>query len=171
MYLLKLWLLDADVIIGLFSLDLFDKLTNLHEINASSTVINEVKFCIRQGNKIPIPFRAGYVDAGLVHEVSADADEVAQILAKLPVNRRDVLHAGELESLAVLMRDDHLVFCSCDAATIRALPFLDLSERGISVENLLKTSGLSQSNLKDMHTENYFKTNLAIGKQDKIEQF
>ncbi len=171
MYLLKLWLLDADVIIDLFSLDIFDKLTKLHEINASSTVIDEVKFCIRQNEQIPISFRADYVDAGLVHEVSADAEEIAQILAKLPANRRDVIHAGELESLAVLIRSDDLIFCSCDAATIRTLPFLDLSERGISVEKLLRASGLSQPKLKDNHTEEYFKSNLTIGKQDKIQTF
>ena len=164
-------MLDADVIISLLGLGLFDKLTHLHEINASTTVIREVKFYIRQGNKTAVSFRADYVDTGRVREVSAQADEIANVLAKLPVNRRDALHAGELESLAVLIRDNHLVFCSCDAATIRALPFLDLSERGISVENMLRASGLSQSNLKDMLTEEYFRNNLSIGKQDKIEQF
>lgn len=171
MCLLKLWLLDADVIIDLLSLDVFDKLTNLHEINASSTVINEVKFFRKQGIRTPISFRADYADTGRINEVSADAAEIAQILAKLPPNRRDVIHAGELESLAVLARNSNLVFCSCDAATIRVLPFLDLSERGISVENLLKASGLSRSPLKDNHTEAYFKNNLAIGKREKIESF
>ena len=171
MNLLKLWLLDADVIIDLFRLGLFEKLARVHEINAASTVINEVKYYIEDGRKIPILFRTEYVSTGIVHEVSADAGEVAEILHRLPQDKRDALHGGELESLAVLVGRKDLVFCSCDAATIKILPFLDLSERGVSVERLLKDSGLTQSSLEYRHKETYFKQYLGIGKEEKLDYY
>ncbi len=64
-----------------------------------------------------------------------------------------------------------MTFCSCDAAAIRTLPILDLSNKGISVENLLRSSGLQRTDLKDRHTEQYFKNNLAIGQEIKIYLF
>lgn len=166
---MKLWLLDADVIIDLIRLKVFDKLATLHEINAASTVIDEVKYYIRDGVQVPIPFRREYVDTGIVSEVSAEPEELAEVLDHIPEHQRSVIHGGELESMAVLVRRDDLVFCSCDAATIRALPFLDLSGRGISVERLLKTSGLTQSSFEDRHKEAYFKSNLDIGKRNKLD--
>ncbi|MCX5803989.1 MAG: hypothetical protein NTU69_10750 [Proteobacteria bacterium] len=167
---MKLWLLDADVIIDLLGLDTFDKLLKNHEIFAASTVIDEVRHYIREGCKIAVEFRQNYVvNNNLINELSATAEEIQKVLAKLPAIRKEALHGGELESLAILLRESELTFCSCDAATIRALPFLGLSERGISVENLLQTSGLSQSGLKERHTKTYFKNNLSIGQREKVQ--
>jgi hypothetical protein len=169
---LKLWLLDADVIIDLLGLDVFDKLLKNHDIYAASTVIDEVRFCVRAGRQIALKFRQDYViNNKLVNEALATAGEIQQVLGKLPTRLKDALHAGELESLAILLREAGLTFCSCDAATIRVLPFLDLSEQGVSVESLLRTSGLSQSALRERHTEAYFKNNLSIGQREKVQHF
>jgi hypothetical protein len=169
---LKLWLLDADVIIDLFGLDVFDRLLKRHEVYVASTVIDEVRFYIRAGQKTAIGFRQNYVvNNKLINEVSATTEEIQQVLTRLPTTHRDSLHTGELESLAILLRDIDLIFCSCDAATIRALPLLDLSERGVSVESLLRTSGLSRSDLRERHADAYFKNNLSIGQQEKVRHF
>lgn len=168
---MKLWLLDADVVIDFLSLDVFDKLVKNHEIHLSSTVINEIKFIKKKGIKYEIDFRQQYVDNAFVKELSATSDEIKEILSKLPPIFHDTLDPGELESLAILFKNDELTFCSCDAAAIRALPFLDLSHRGVSAESLLKLSGLFKSGLKDRHTEKYYKDNLEIGKRDKIYNF
>lgn len=40
---MKLWLLDADMLIDFLSHDLLDKLVKVHEIHAASSVIDEVK--------------------------------------------------------------------------------------------------------------------------------
>jgi hypothetical protein len=58
---LKLWLLDADVIIDLLSLDVFDKLIGHHEIFAASTVIDEVRFFKRRSEKQAVDLRKKYV--------------------------------------------------------------------------------------------------------------
>jgi predicted nucleic acid-binding protein len=166
-----LWLLDADVIIDLLSMDVFDKLTSSHEIFAASTVINEVRFFKRSAEKHAVDLREQYLSGDLLKELSASTDEIKEVLTKLPVTSHESIDAGELESLAILAREEDLIFCSCDAAGIRALPFLDLSDRGISVENLLKSSGLQRSDLKDRHTEQYFRNNLAVGQESKIYLF
>lgn len=168
---MKLWLLDADVIIDLLSLDVFDKLAKSHEVNVASTVIEEVKSYKRSGTKQPINFRLQYVESGLVKECSASPDEIKTILDKIPAHSHETIDPGELESLTVLAREEELTFCSCDAAVIRTLPILDLSNKGISVEGLLKLSGLQRSDLKERHTDQYFKNNLAIGQEAKIYLF
>ena len=83
-------------------------------------------------------------------------------------NLRFSIHAGEIESLAVLIRQTELIFCTCDAAAIRILPLLDLTERGISAETLLRQTGLYKPGLKEKHSEEYFKSNIAIGREQKI---
>lgn len=168
---MKLWLLDADVIIDLLSLDVFDKLAKIHQIFAASTVIGEVKSFKRSGSKQLVDFRQQYVESDLIKELSSSPGEIKEILSKLPAISHETIDPGELESLAILAREEDLIFCSCDAAAIRALPFLDFSDRGISVESLLKSSGLQRSDLKERHTDQYFKTNLAIGQENKIYLF
>jgi len=115
-----------------------------------------------------------YVDSGRIKELSASIKEIQEeILPKLPSIKQNTIHAGELESLAVLVREEELTFCSCDAAAIRVLPFLDLSERGISAEQLLQKSGLALNpkRLSDKHTEDFFKNNLGIGQEEKVFNF
>ncbi len=168
---MKLWLLDADVIIDLLSLSLFDKLIKNHTVFAGSTVIGEVKSFKRSNVSQSIDLRQKYIENGLIRELSASIEEIKKVLSKLPKNNRDAIHPGELESLAILIREHDLIFCSCDATAIRTLPTLSLTDRGISVEKLLKLSGLTQSSLKERHTEKYFKNNLAIGQQEKTYYF
>ena len=93
------------------------------------------------------------------------------MLSNLPPLLRETLHIGEIESLTVLLKNTDLTFCSCDAAAIRMLPLLNLSENGVSAEKLLEMSGLSKSDLQAKHTNEYFKTNLEIGKREKIYHF
>ena len=168
---MKLWLLDADVIIDLLSLDVLDNLVNNHKIFAASTVIDEVKYFNRTHMKISVDLRKNYILSGLIHELSASINELEEIISLLPPDICNTIDDGELESLAILTRDESLIFCTCDAAAIRILPLLGISNRGISVENLLQSSGLQKSDLIDRHTEQYFKNNLDIGKKNKIYFF
>ncbi|MCR4321846.1 MAG: hypothetical protein NUV74_16095, partial [Candidatus Brocadiaceae bacterium] len=110
---MKLWLLDADVVIDLLSLNLFDKLIKNHKVFAVSTVIGEVKSFKRSNERQSIDLRQKYVENGLIKELSASAEEIKKVLSKLPKNNRDTIHTGELESLAILVREHNLIFCSC----------------------------------------------------------
>jgi hypothetical protein len=76
-----------------------------------------------------------------------------------------------MESLAVLVREEALTLCTFDAAAIRTLPFLGMSERAISAEQLLDVSGLTLASghkLDVRLSEPYFRNNLDKGKKDFI---
>lgn len=168
---MKLWLLDADVIIDLLGFGIFDLLVENHELHVAEGVADEVRFFKQKGVKISVNFREEYIESGRVRLLSASTDEVKAIISKLPQLFKDSIHDGELESLAILVSEESLTFCSCDAAAIRALPFLDCSERGISVEKLLRKSGITLKGLKENHQQSYFDSNLRIGKEQKIQYF
>ena len=81
---MKLWLLDADIIIDFLSHDLLDKLVKAHEIHAASSVIDEVKFFKRGREKHSISFRERYIQTGFIKECSATADDASCLLSRLP---------------------------------------------------------------------------------------
>lgn len=167
---MKLWLLDADILIDFLAHDLLDKLVKMHQVHAATSVIDEVKYFKRDGKKYPANFRDKYIQTGLIRECCATAVDASIPLSKLPNVSPFTLHPGEIESLAILIREANLTFCTCDAATIRTLPFLDLTERGISAEKLLQQSGLLKPGLQDRHSEEYFRSNIAIGQEQKLYQ-
>lgn len=150
-------------------MELFDLLVKNFEIYAESSVIDQIKYCRRSGRSIPIQFRRDYVEKDLVKELVATTDDLKDLYSKIPLKYQPTIHSGEIESLAVLLKREDLIFCSCDSATIRVLPLLDISERGISAEKLLANSGLGNpKKLLERHKEEYFKDNLQIGREYKI---
>jgi len=165
---LKLWILDADVIIDLLSLGVFDSLVNHCELNISTTVIGEVQFYKTGGRKIAIDFRAEYIETGKVIEKSASVRDLQEVKNLIPPLYMKGIGDGELESLAILHKNRELMFCSMDGLAIKSLPFLDLSDNGISVENLLQQSGITAARLKMPHTEKYFQSKLREGQELKI---
>lgn len=73
---MKLWLLDADVIIDLLSLGIFDSLVERHDIYVATIVIDEVKSYKKDGVKQDIDFRAEYINTERIKEQSAYAAEI-----------------------------------------------------------------------------------------------
>ena len=166
-----MWLLDADVVIKFLEIDVFDKLAVLHELHVASSVIDEVKYYRKNGKKIPANFRQQYIDTGNVIESTAVIEEIQDVLKCLPSLKREVIRAGEIESLAILVREEALTLCTFDAAAIRPLPFLSMTERAISAEQLLNVSGLTLASghkLDVRLSESYFRNNLDEGKKDFI---
>ncbi|MEW6187725.1 MAG: hypothetical protein AB1585_18500 [Thermodesulfobacteriota bacterium] len=168
---MKTWLLDADIIIDFLSLGALDKLVKGQEVYVASSVAGEITHYPIGREKYPIIFKAAYIQTDRIKEISATPDDLVGLFKKIPINLHPTIHAGESESLAVMISRPDLTFCSCDAALIRILPILDLSERGISAEKLLRESGLTISALQPRHREEYFKNNLAIGQEMKIYFF
>lgn len=168
---MKTWLLDADITIDFLSFDVLDNLVRNNEVYVSSSVIEEITHFYKEGIKYPVDFKMAYIQNESIKEISATSDDIVQLIKLIPPILHPRIHAGELESLAILLNRTDLIFCSCDAAPISILPILDLSERGISAERLLRESGLTVNKLQDRHTEKYFKNNLAIGQENKIYFF
>lgn len=166
---MKLWLLDADVIIKLLEIDVFDRLVDLHEVHVASAVVDEVKYFKRDGKRVQVAFENEYIQTGRIVKDIASPDEIKSIITRLPRLRRDTLHTGELESLAILTREESVTMCTFDAAAIKTLPFLGASDRAVSAERLLHESGLTLSpkhTLDPRLTDAYFKSNLEQGRKD-----
>ena len=168
---MKLWLLDADVIIKLLEIDVFDKLVGMHSLHVASTVVDEVKYYRRAGQKFQVNFRQQYIESGQIAENTATPQKMLEILSRLPPLRQQGIHAGEIESLAVLLEQEDLTLCTFDAAAIRSLPFLNATDRAVSAECLLQNSGLTLSpghKLDPRLSEEYFKSNIEQGSQEYI---
>lgn len=168
---MKLWLLDADVTIKLLELGVLDSLAKQHKVHVASTVVSEVKYYKKSRQKIQVDFRKVYIDSGKITEITSSAEDMQEVLRKLPALKRDAIHAGEIESLAILLQEESLTLCTFDAAAIRTVPFLDASDRIISAERLLQTSGLTLSpghKLDPRLSEEYFQSNLATGREEFI---
>ncbi len=168
---MKLWLLDADVTIKLLELGVLDSLAKQHKIHVASTVASEVKYYKKSKQKIEVDFRKEYIDSGKITEITSSIQNMQDVMRRLPALKRDAIHPGEIESLAILLQDESLTLCTFDAAAIRVVPFLDASERVISAERLLQTSGLTLSpgHKRDPRlSEEYFQSNLVIGQKEFI---
>lgn len=165
---LKLWLLDADVIIDLLAANAFNQLVEMHEVHVAETVAKEVKYYKVRGEKIPLDFMAEYVEAERVACLSVSLESFSGLVEALPANIYNGIDAGEIESLAALLENPELTFCTCDKAAIISLPFLNCAERGISTERLLRESGVAASNLHEKNTEKYFRDCLGEGQTRKL---
>lgn len=173
---MKLWLFDADVIIKLFELDMFDRLVRQHKVHVAATVVGEVRYYKKKDpsgeTKIPVNLKADYINKGLITELSASSGELQSVLQRIPISKRQAIHDGEIESFAVLLRETSLTMCTFDHFAIRCLPYLDVWERATSAEALCRESGLTLSPkhvaFDSKLTDEYFKTNLDIGKREYV---
>lgn len=85
-----------------------------------------------------------YKDRGLIDIVECDAADAAQVRARCC--RFAELHTGELESLTILSRPEQdALFCTADGGAIRAAVMLDLTEKLVSMEELLRRTSLQRS--------------------------
>jgi hypothetical protein len=138
-------LLDADVVIRLFELGIWEKLAERTRITLAQQVYDEaghyydpVTMAKNQINLQP------YKDRGLIDIVECDAAEAAQVRARCC--RFAELHPGELESLTILCQPGQdALFCTADGGAIRAGVMLDLMPKLVSLEDLLSRVGLGRS--------------------------
>ena len=145
-----------------------DGLIKQFEVYVSSTVASEVKHYLKADEEIQIDFRTDYIQSDKVKEVSATIDAAEEMLRRLPHIMSEAIDPGEIESLAIMCHEDDFIFCTCDGAAIRCLPFLDLAERAKSMEALLKECGITTKNIADHQREKAFKNILGQGHIQKI---
>ena len=160
----KLLLLDADVIIDLHTLGLFDRIIKGYEIHVTKTVISEASYFKSGGTrtKIDIRDRVTVIENVAVEHLQTVRNEAKE--ARLGID------PGELEAIACLMQEDEkgLTFCTCDQAAIKLLSFMNLEGRSASVEKALRTTGYHKKNLYPRHWEKTFTEHIREGKALRI---
>lgn len=140
----RLILLDANVVIHLFELDLWKQVVARCQIVIAQTVVDEAHFFERDGDRFPIDWEE-MVRAGSVEIRAMTATEVQTYCNRFDPTYYEKLDPGEAESLALLERDTDARICSADKIVWRVLGNTNQAERGVSLEEILRQVGLTKA--------------------------
>jgi len=160
----KLLLLDADVVIDLHSLDLFEKIGKAYDVYVTREVFKEAAYFKKSGSRIPINIADKAtvikdVDLESLKEVHKEAKE-----ARLGID------PGESTSIAYINQtEEEMIFCSCDKAAIRLISYMGLEQKSISLEKTLRDIGYHEKNLYPRHYGKTFKICIKEGKTLRIQ--
>lgn len=160
----KLILLDADVIIDLHSLNLFEEIARSYDIWVTEKVVGEAKHYPKGNAKIPI-----YIS----NKVTVITDVRLDCLQRVALEAREArltVDPGEATSIAYLVQegDEEIVFCTCDAAAIQLVAYMNLEHKSVSLECALRNAGHHRQ-LYPRHLESNFKKNINSGKALRVQ--
>ena len=159
----KLLLLDADVVIDLHTLGLFDRIVAGYEVYVTKTILSEALFFKSDGFKTKIDIR-NYVT--VIEDVALEHLQTIRNEAK---QARLGVDPGEMEAMAYLIQgNEKLIFCTCDKAAIKLLSFMNLEERSVSTEKILRDNGYHKKNLYPRHWDKTFTDCIREGKALRI---
>lgn len=108
-----------------------------------------------------------WITKGKVNRMEAALSDLEALHKRLTSDFLASLDPGELEALAILISKVHQdsLFTTADKAAIKALGVLSLSDRGISVEELLEGAGrkTKKGGLPIRFTKKWFQQCIAEG--------
>ena len=165
---LKLVMLDANVIIKLHELGLWDKVVASIDIHLAQTVVDEAQFWIdAAGERKEIDLRSD-IEAKRIAVFEMDAVELGNFLARFDPVYRPEIDPGEMESITWMEKsqEDYL-FSSADLAVYRVLGLLGRGEQGISLEELLQRIGNTKQ-LEPRFSKAVRERFTKEGQQDKV---
>jgi len=160
----RLLLLDADVIIDLHTLGLFERIIKTYDVFVTRTVLGEAQYFKKEGRRegVNISDRVTVID-----DVELDSLEKVQNEAK---EARLGIDPGELESIAYLSTaEEEVMFCTCDKAAIKLISYMVLETKSISLEKAVRGAGHQTKNLYPRHFEKMFKECIEDGKARRIQ--
>jgi len=162
-------LLDANVVIKAHELGIWSQLTERYELLLPGIVISDEARYFKTTKRHKAIRLQEAVIKGQISQLSATADEFAQLYSVFASWFLETLDSGEAEALALLKANKApgAYFCTSDAPAIRALAMMTMSEQGISMEMLLTKIGL-QRNLERQYTEDFFRDNIRQGQIARI---
>jgi hypothetical protein len=122
----------------------------------------------RTRNYLPIDLESDF-NKGVLKELSATAEQIANLESMFDKIFIERIDRGEREAIAALFSGNfpNHFFCTGDKSAIQALAMLDISDMGVSLEKLLKESGLGRS-LPRRYSEEFFKEHIVIGVSNRI---
>lgn len=163
-------LLDANIVIEAHELEIWAELRASYELILPGTVVTDEAKYFRSTRGRSESIRLGEeVARGEVYQITATAEEYAELYSIFDSVLLQSLDPGEAEALALLLanKTPGAFFCTSDAPAIRALAMLGLSGRGISMEVLMSNIGLTKR-LEPHFTEGFFRTNARQGQIARI---
>lgn len=161
-------LLDADVVIDLHRLGIWEQILKRNKVKISSIILRQEAYFYEDEQGRPHNINL-LKDAGVkFQELSIEANIMREFIRQFDRNIQEELHPGEIEALSLIQGDKGLLFCTSDKMAIKTIALMGSSSQGISFESLLKTSGLTKK-LEHRHTEEYFKKHLRDGSIMRIQ--
>lgn len=134
----------------------------------SRTVADEAKWASTELEDICIDIEACERQY-LVKIIDVELSVAKTFYDKFDVQYKDVIHPGEKETLAFLCNSpENWLVCSADKAVFRVLGLLGKSDKGISLEEVLKEIGLSQE-LEWQYTKKFRQKWTHAGNVDSIQ--
>jgi len=163
-------LLDANIVIEVHELNVWQPLITSFDVAVPSVVVRqEAKYFVVRGQHNSIKL-SSYIAQGEITELQAGIAEIADLMDQFDPLFSESIDPGEQEALALMLANrcpDHR-FCSADARPLQALAMLDMSDRGVSLEELLKRMGRSQK-LEDHFTQAYLDRQIKEGQRRRIQ--
>lgn len=141
---------DADVVIHLLKLRIWNKFLDLNSVFLAKTVIDEEVFFYESHNNVLKSKE--YVDlskdasTGRLTVVSLDAKVIQPMSTELRKRKAPEIELGETETIAAvyLEYEKNLNVCLIDRAAITCAVLLGIKERCLSVETALSRCGLGR---------------------------
>ena len=160
----RLLLLDANIIIDLQTLGLFDRLCKSYAVYVTPEVLKEADRYPSGGkyHKIFIKTKVKIIQDVAIGSIDTVLDEARE--AWLSVDE------GETTSIASIYQQEKedMFFCTCDKAAIKLVSYMDLDKQSISLEKALQDVGYHKRNLFHQHSEKMFKECIKEGKSLRV---
>jgi len=165
---LKFLLLDANIVIKLFELGLWDQIIERCDIFLSQTIVeHEARYY--EAGEIQVRINLlPYIENNKLTVIDIHSSELQDFVNKFDPSYFERLDPGESEALAYLCRrNEPFRLCSSDSIVFKVLPQLDRVEQGISLEEVLQQLGLWRQ-LEWEYTKAFKERWTKIGQQDKV---
>jgi len=159
-------LLDAGPIIKLFELNIWVDFVKRCDVTICRTVANQAKYASQEFEDIRIDLEP-FEEEGLIKIFDSEPSVNRASYEKFSEQYKAIIHDGEKQMLAYLCDSlENWLVCSADGAIFRVLGLLGRIEQGISLEEILEETGLSQNNLEWEYTKKFRKKYTRKGQID-----
>jgi len=143
----RLLLLDANIVIKLFAMGIWDRLLEHCDVHLSRTIadVEAHFFEDDEGERHDFDL-SGYEASGKITVFDVTLAQNAELTKHFDqAAYLDRFDAGEREALAHLVTSsEQYSICSADSIVFKVLGFLNRGEQGISLEEILQRTGFAQ---------------------------
>lgn len=138
----RLLLLDANVVIYLFKLGLWNEIIDLCDVHLAATVVDECDFYKDELGDFRRIDLNPYLEKGVITKFEVPLEKIIAFRAEFNEKYKCDLDDGETESLTFFLESkDEYTICSADHIVFQLLGSHFRSEQGISLEELLGKLG------------------------------
>lgn len=166
----KLLILDANVVIYLHEISVWNAFISKCEVHLPMTVVQEAAFHDNEDEERHYIDLSGDIAGGKIATFEVEINKIKSFLDQFDPHYMDQLDPGELEALAYLCDStERFQISSADGIVFRVLGRLNRSDQGISLEEILTKVGLQQSHLRHQFTQKFRESLTKAGQIDLVQ--